>query len=151
MADMVNHMMYSGDGLKVTESFEGLRLEAYRDTGGIWTCGYGHTIGVGPSTVCTPELAQEWLIYDIAIAVKAVNRLVTVALTQGEFDALVDFTFNVGSGNLAKSTLLDLLNKGDYASAAKQFEQWDKCGGQVVAGLLRRRQAEEGEFTCSTK
>jgi GH24 family phage-related lysozyme (muramidase) len=71
---------------------------------------------------------------------------VKVALTQGEFDALVDFTFNLGSGNLQSSTLLKLVNEGQFETAAKEFEKWDLAGGKVVAGLLRRRKAEEQEF-----
>lgn len=139
-------MVYSGTGLSLTEQSEGLRLQAYQDSRGIWTCGYGHTSGISPSTVCTPELAAEWLQEDTQTAVNAVNRLVIVDLTQSEFDALVDFVFNVGTGNFANSTMLELLNQGDYAGAAGQFERWDKCNGQVVAGLLNRRIAEEKEF-----
>jgi len=86
------------------------------------------------------------LIADTAWAVAYVNHIVTSALSQGEFDALVDFTFNLGVGNFRSSTLLSLVNKGDMADAANEFEKWDKAGGVEVAGLLRRRQAEEQEF-----
>ena len=139
-------MEYSGNGLHLTEQFEGCKLKAYKDSGGVWTCGYGHTDGVGPSTVCTLALAEQWLQEDIQSAVNTVNHLVKVTLTQGEFDALVDFVFNEGAGHFESSTMLDLLNAGSYQAAAGQFERWDMCAGQVVAGLLRRRQAEKTEF-----
>jgi lysozyme len=95
---------------------------------------------------CTQEQAEQWLQEDIQSAADAVNRLVTVELTQQEFDALVDFTFNLGAGNLQSSTLLRLLNSGDYTGAAGEFDKWDRAGGQVLAGLLRRRQAEADMF-----
>ena len=95
---------------------------------------------------CTQEEAEQWLQQDIQVAAQAVNGMVTVALTQPEFDALVDFAFNLGTGNLQHSTLLRLLNAGDYKGAAAEFEKWDRAGGKVMAGLLRRRQAEEQMF-----
>jgi lysozyme len=139
-------MKYSKDGLHLTEQFEGCRLSAYQDSGGLWTIGYGHTAGVHPGMSCTQAQAEQWLAEDIAWAESQVNRLVRVALTQDEFDALVDFTFNCGVGNFIHSTLLALVNAGKMDQAAKEFERWDKAGGVVVAGLLRRRIAEEAEF-----
>lgn len=140
-------MQYSATGARLTESFEGCKLVAYQDQVGVWTIGYGHTRGVAEGMTCTQEQAEAWLMEDAQEAADAVNRLVQVQLTQSEFDALVDFTFNLGAGALEGSTLLRLLNAGDFAGAAEQFERWDHAGGQVVAGLLRRRQAEETEFT----
>ena len=140
------NMTYSKSGAQLTESFEGCKLVAYQDQVGVWTIGYGHTRGVTPGMACTPDQADQWLRDDVATCVLDVNTHVTVTLTQGEFDALVDFAFNLGRGSLNGSTLLHLLNAGDYAGAAGQFERWDKAGGQVVAGLLRRRIAEETEF-----
>jgi lysozyme len=138
---------YSGSGLKLTEQFEACRLIGYADVKGVPTGGYGHT---GPEVYVGMQItqlqAEQWLLQDVQHAVNAVNALVTVPLTQGEFDALCDFTFNCGAGALASSTLLRLLNNGDYQGAAEQFERWDLAGGQVVAGLLRRRQAEVQEF-----
>ncbi len=139
-------MEYSLDGLHLTESFESCRLQAYLDSAGVPTIGYGHTHGVTLGMSCTQEEAEQWLQQDIQVAAQAVNGMVTVALTQPEFDALVDFTFNLGTGNLQKSTLLRLLNAGDYKGAAAEFEKWDRAGGKVMAGLLRRRQAEEQMF-----
>jgi lysozyme len=139
-------MQYSKNGLALTEQFEGCRLISYQDSVGVWTIGYGHTRGVYRGQVCTQAQAEEWLLEDVQIAVNTVNTHVKRAITQAEFDALVDFTFNLGSGSFTGSTLLKLVNIGDLEGAANQFEKWDKAGGRVVAGLLRRRQAEEAEF-----
>jgi len=137
---------YSKSGLQLTEQFEGVRLTAYQDQVGVWTIGYGHTAGVQPGDTCTQEQAEAWLQSDVSWAVQTVNLYVTIALTQGEFDALVDFVFNLGSGSFEHSTLLTLVNQRNFGAAADQFERWDHAGGKVVAGLLRRRQAEEEEF-----
>jgi lysozyme len=133
-------------GAMLTEQFEGCSLTAYADVKGVWTIGYGHTGGVQPGQTCTQEEADAWLQIDIQGAVRAVQTLVRVPLTQDEFNALVDFVFNVGSGNFAASTMLARLNLGDYAGAAAQFQRWDLAGGNVVQGLLNRRIAEENEF-----
>lgn len=139
-------MTYSKSGISLTESFEGLRCEAYQDSVGRWTIGYGHTLNVHPGDTCTQLDAEEWLEQDMDWAERVVNALVTIQLTQGEYDALVDFTFNLGSGSVQHSQLLALVNQGKFAEAAQQFQLWDHAGGQVVAGLLRRRVAEEQEF-----
>lgn len=142
-------MIYSQSGLQLTEQFEGVRLEAYRDQGGVLTIGYGHTQGVQEGDTCTQQQAEAWLQDDVSAAAAAVNRLVSVELNQGQFDALVDFVFNLGAGAFESSTLLRDLNSNDIDAAAGEFEKWDHCGGVVVAGLLRRRQAEQAEFTGS--
>ena len=141
------NMQYSKTGLALTERFEQCRLTAYWDAlGKVWTIGWGHTFGVQQGDACTQEQADKWLIEDMWAAQSDVNTHVTVLLTQGQFDALADFAFNLGRGALNNSTLLKDLNAGDYDAAAGEFEKWDHAGGQVVAGLLRRRQAEEAEF-----
>jgi lysozyme len=142
-------MNYSSDGLHLTEQFEadgGPRLVAYQDSGGIWTIAWGHTRGVVAGMTCTRAQAEQWLQEDLAWAESEVNKLVHVPLTQGEFDALVDFTFNCGAGNFDHSTLLKLVDAGNMKAAALEFDKWDHCGGQIVAGLLRRREAETQEF-----
>ena len=144
-------MNYSKGGEQVTKQFEGCKLTAYQDQVGVWTIGYGHTRGVTSGMTCTQEQAESWLQEDIQWAVDAVNSNVVVALTQGEFDALVDFVFNLGVGNFKQSDLLRLLNMGDYTAAAAQFPRWDIAGGNAVAGLLRRRLAEKSEFNDSTQ
>jgi lysozyme len=139
---------YSETGLALTRSFEGLRLTAYPDLGGVWTIGYGHTgPGVHTGLTITREQAEALLAADIARAATAVHHLVTVTITQNQFDALVDFAFNLGPTTLANSTLLRDLNSGDIPSAAAQFERWDHVRGTVVPGLLRRRKAEAALFT----
>ena len=140
------NMTYSKSGLALTERFEGCRLEAYQDSTGRWTIGYGHTFNVIKGDVCTQAQAEAWLIGDTAWAEKYVNRHVTTEVTQGEFDALVDFSFNLGVGTFEQSTLLRLVNERQFAAAALEFDKWAHAGGVVVAGLLRRRQAEAAEF-----
>lgn len=143
----VNNLTYGKEGLGLTEQFEGCRLVAYQDQVGVWTIGYGHT---GPEVVAglaiTQAQAETYLEADVASAAACVNRLVGVPLSQEEFDALVDFVFNLGQGAFANSTLLRELNAGAFAAAAAQFDAWDRAGGVVVAGLLRRRQSEAALF-----
>lgn len=139
-------MVYSQDGLKLTESFEGCKLVAYQDQVGVWTIGIGHTDDVERGDTCTYDEAIQYLQEDIHAVTDQINRDVEVTLTQGEFDALVDFGFNLGVHNLESSTLWKLLNRGDFVHAALQFPRWDMAGGQHVAGLMRRRLAEQALF-----
>ena len=143
-------MQYSQNGLNFTEGFEGCKLAAYLDQGGVPTIGFGHTKGVQIGDTCTKDEANSYLLQDVQSAVDEVNRVVKVPLTQPEFDALVDFTFNEGDGAFSGSTMLRLLNSGDFVGCANQFDAWDKehinGASVVVAGLLRRRQGETGEF-----
>lgn len=139
-------MIYSQNGLKLTEQFEGCKLVAYLDQGGTPTIGYGHTVGVKMGMTCTQEQAESWLLQDVQNAVKTVNDLVHVGLSQNQFDALVDLVFNVGSGNFAGSTLLKYLNIGSYERASEEFQKWNKSGGIVRDGLTRRRIAEDDLF-----
>jgi lysozyme len=138
---------YSDNGLALTKSFEGLHLEAYRDCAGVWTIGYGHT---GPTLAAGQTIseleAEELLRADLAEAVACVNRGVQSVISQNQFDAMVDFCFNAGRGNFLQSTLLRKLNSGDFAGAAAQFALWVHAGGEVVAGLVRRRKAEAELF-----
>ena len=143
-------MNYSKNGLHLTENFEGLRLTAYPDPathGDPWTIGYGHTgAEVHQGMTITQEQAEEFLMQDVQKAVQTVNLKVHTDLTQNEFDALVDFVFNCGAGNFAGSTLLKKINAGDMEGAALEFQKWDKAAGHVMAGLVRRRQAETDLF-----
>lgn len=116
--------------------------------GAPWTIGYGHT---GPEVhqglIWTKDQAEAALRDDIQKAVANVNEWCTRDdITQGEFDALVDFAFNCGVRNLDGSTLLKDVNAGDFAAAAAEFEKWAHAGGQVITGLLRRRLVEKDEF-----
>lgn len=143
----VNNLTYSGTGLVLTEQFEGLRLSAYQDQVGVWTIGYGHTGNdVTPDLTITQAQAEQLLQQDVASACSCVNNNVAVQLSQDEFNALVDFVFNLGAGAFEGSTLLRDLNAGNFSGAATQFDAWDHAGGAVVAGLLRRRQAETALF-----
>lgn len=136
-------MDYSAEGLALTKQFEGLSLTAYRDIAGIWTIGYGHVLHAGEDFgPITEGRAEELLKQDLIDAIRYVNDIVKVPLTQGQFDALVDFTFNLGVGTLKSSTLLDKLNHGNYAAVPAELLKWDHSGGKVINGLLRRRQAE---------
>lgn len=134
-------------GLELIASFEGFRSKPYRDAVGIWTIGFGHTHAVGPNTKpITRVEGLRLLAQDVRAAEDAVRRLVRVKLSQGEFDALVSFTYNVGAGALASSTLLRRLNGGHRILAGREFLKWDKAGGRVLEGLARRRRAERHVF-----
>lgn len=135
-------MEISQSGIDLVKKFEGLRLVAYMDSVGVWTIGYGSTIDVAPGMKITAVQAEERLKDDLKDAERCVNDCVKVPLTQGEFDALCSFTFNLGCGSLRKSTLLKLLNDGDKDGAASEFRKWDRAGGVQVDGLTRRRFAE---------
>ena len=139
-------MNTSDEGIKAIEQFEGLRLDAYQDSVGVWTIGVGHTKGVHGGLTITQEDAENLLREDLKDAENAVNFQVKVPLAQGQFDALVSFVFNLGAGALASSTLLRLLNSGDYDGAREQFKRWDKAGGVELPGLLARRNAEAEMF-----
>lgn len=134
--------------LKLIEKFEGLRLKAYQDSVGVWTIGYGHTHGVHAGQEISISEAEAFLRQDISDAENAVKRLVKVPLNDDQFGALVSFTYNIGQGNLAKSTLLKKLNSGDYASVPDEMQKWKKAGGRTLPGLVLRRKAE-GELFMS--
>ena len=142
----VNNLTYGNEGLRLTELFEGDVLTAYQDQRGVWTIGYGHTAGVHPGQTITQQQAEALLASDAQAAADCVNDAVTVRLTQRQFDALVDFVFNLGEGNFRRSTLLREINAGHFPEAVSQFRLWDHCGGVVNAGLLRRRDAEAEAF-----
>ena len=139
-------MRISDEGLELIKKFEGLRLVAYQDSIGMWTCGYGHTRDVQKELHCTEAIADAWLKEDVHHAETCINNSVSVPLTQGEFDALVSFVFNLGCAKFRGSTLLRKLNDGDYDGASAEFSRWDKAGGKVLAGLTARREAEAKRF-----
>lgn len=139
-------MKLSPAGLALIKRWEGLSLSAYRDVAGVWTIGYGHTKTAKAGQQITEAQAEALLREDVAWAEEAVNELVRVPLRQSAFDALVSFTFNLGRGALAQSTLLRILNEGDYDGAAEQFGRWIHAGGKVVQGLINRREAEATMF-----
>jgi lysozyme len=136
----------SEHGKQFVHSFESCKLEAYFDSGRVATIGYGHIRGVKMGDTCTQAQADAWYDEDTDEAEAAVNDLVKVPLSQNQFDALVSFTFNCGIAALRNSTLLRLLNAGDYDGARDQFGRWNHDNGVVVAGLTRRRAAEANLF-----
>lgn len=137
-------MRLSSAGLALLRQFEGFRSSAYRDSAGLLTIGYGHRVRAGEilPNVINQARARQLLADDVATAEQAVARNVEVPLTQNQFDALVDFVYNLGEGRLAGSTLLRELNQRNYGRAAEQILKWDHCGSAVSAGLHSRREAE---------
>lgn len=140
-------MITSENGLTLIKEAEGCVLHVYKDVAGLPTIGVGHLIKAGEHfTTITQAQADALLAQDILPAAACVSRVVTVHLTQNQFDALVSFTFNLGCGALTGSTLLKLLNSGNYAGAADQFLRWNKAEGRVVQGLTTRRETERTLF-----
>src|SRR5579872_3041698 len=132
--------------MDLVKEFEGCKLEAYQDLGGIWTIGYGHTgADVYRGLVISQARAGQLLDEDLDKTAGYVTAALHVPATQNQFDALCSFAFNVKGWR--GSTLLKLVNARDYAGAAAQFPRWDHVGQKEVAGLLRRRMAEQALFT----
>jgi lysozyme len=143
-------MKTSEKGLEHLALVEGEVLEAYKDVAGIWTIGVGHTsdkhLTVLPGLKISKEVSRFLLALDVAEAEEAVDKFVTVPLTQNQYDALVSFVFNVGVGAFEKSTMLKRLNVADYTGASLQFERWVYAGGKIVKGLMNRRHKEKDLF-----
>lgn len=144
-------MQTSEKGIALIKQFEGCKLTAYQDSVGIWTIGYGWTQPVDGKPIragmtIKQETAERLLKTGLVSYESDVSRLVKVGLTQGQFDALVSFTYNLGARSLSTSTLLRKINAGDYAGAADEFLCWNKAGGKVLNGLTRRREAERALF-----
>lgn len=134
----------------IIKKFEGCRLDAYPDPasgGDPWTIGYGHTgPEVSPGLTISQDIADAYLLKDVTHAGDAIERVVTVDMTQGQFDALCSFVFNLGVNAFLKSTLLRKLNAGDYLGAAQEFPKWCHADGHILNGLVKRRAAEESLF-----
>ena len=144
-------MQTSEKGIALIKQFEGCKLTAYQDSVGVWTIGYGWTQPVDGKPIragmtIKQETAERLLKTGLVSYESDVSRLVKVGLTQGQFDALVSFTYNLGARSLSTSTLLRKLNAGDYAGAADEFLRWNKAGGKVLNGLTLRREAERALF-----
>lgn len=132
--------------VELVKQFEGFRSTAYQCQAGVWTIGYGTTENVDPGDEITEQAAEEMLMDDLIEASSDVDQLVYVELTQEQYDALTSFVYNVGRNAFRNSTMLKLLNAGDYEGAAKQFPRWNKAAGRVLAGLTQRRKAERRVF-----
>lgn len=145
-------MKISERGLNLIKRYEGLRLRPYKCPAGLWTVGYGHVIGDGrtlPESARRPYTKEEvdsLLQKDVARFERGVLRLCPVSLTQGQFDALVSFSFNLGLGNLQRSTLRMKTNRGETDRAAKEFLKWVRANGKVLLGLVNRRKDEARLF-----
>lgn len=136
-------MKTSQRGIDLIKEFEGKTLKAYRDVVGVLTIAFGHTKGVTEGMRITEQQAEDFLREDLEETEQAVNKLIKRKLTQYQFDAIVSFTFNLGVGNLLKSTLLKKvrINPND-PTIAIEFGKWIHAGGKPLEGLRRRRKAE---------
>ena len=135
-------MKISAEGLALIKKFEGCELEAYQDAVGVWTIGYGHIKGVKEGMTITKQQAEEMLLKELVEYENYVLEAVNHQLDQCMFDALVSWTYNLGPSNLNASTMLKVLNAGDYDGVPEQIKRWNKAGGKVLQGLVRRREAE---------
>jgi lysozyme len=132
-------------GLNLIRDFEGCSLTAYDDGTGVWTIGWGHTPAT-PGETITQEQADQMLLDDLQRFEQCVNDAVSHDINPNQFAALVSFAYNLGCGSLDGSTLLAMVNSGNYDGAAQQFGRWVYAGGQVLEGLVRRRAAEANLF-----
>ena len=146
-------MKISENGLKLIKKFEGLSLKPYLCSAGIPTIGFGNTFYENMKKVTlqdetiTEERADSLFNFLVTTNfVNVVNRLVIVDINQNQFDALVSFVYNLGSGNFEKSTLLKKVNQEDFIGASLEFEKWNRASGIVLSGLTKRRLAEKELF-----
>ena len=149
----------SPHGLEKLKQWEGLKTKAYKDAGGVWTIGYGHTATAGDpkpqaGMVITAAKAESILLKDLTQYEAAVESLVKVKLNDNQFAALVSFVYNIPLASFKKSTLLKKLNAGNYDAVPSELMKWTKAGGKKIQGLVNRRQAEgylwmEGAFVTS--
>lgn len=144
-------MSPSDKALDLIRQFEGLRLAAYKCPAGVPTIGYGTTRGVKMGMTVTKDEAEKLLQADVTPFSDRINKLVKVKLNQNQFDALVSFVYNVGSGAFADSTMLKLINQNLLDDAANQFIRWNRANGEVLPGLTRRRMAERDLFLRAVK
>lgn len=140
------NLKINSDGLAIIKHYEGLKLKAYICPGGVWTIGYGSTLNVKEGDVITKEQAVGRLKADVSHSENIVIKRVEVILNSNQFSALVSLVFNIGSGAFARSTLLKLLNDGDYSGASSEFLKWRLSKGKILAGLVKRRAAERELF-----
>ena len=135
-------MQISKEGLALIKKFEGFESRAYLCPAGVWTIGYGHTKDVKEGDEWSQAHAEHMLEIELEEFCEYVNKMVKVPLEQYQFDALVAWVYNLGAGNFKESTLLKVLNQGDYDDVPHQIKRWNKAGGRVLQGLVRRREAE---------
>ena len=138
----ITKMNISNEGISLIKKFEGCELEAYKCAAGVWTIGYGHTKDVREGMTISKEQADNMLLNELDIYCLHVEKAVEVDLKQCEFDALVSWTYNLGPTNLNNSTMLKVLNDKDFNEVPHQLKRWNKANGEVLQGLVRRREAE---------
>lgn len=143
-------LQLSNDGIALLKQLEGCRLEAYKDSGGTWTIGYGHTIGVERGMRLTLDQCNKLLMCYLPSLEASVLRGIKVSVTQNEFDALMLLAYNIGRTAFATSTLLKKLNAGDKEGVAFEWLRWDMVNGAYNLGLARRRRKELLLFKGST-
>ena len=134
----------NAEGLALIKQWEGCKFEAYRDVGGVWTIGYGHTRTAKQGMVITEAEADRLLQQDLAVFEAEVARAVDVDLTDNQFAALVSWSYNIGVGAMRRSSLIRKLNAGEYDAVPSELARWNKVQGKVVKGLSNRRAAEAG-------
>ena len=139
-------MKTSEEGISLIKKFEGCKLEAYLDAVDVPTIAYGRTKDVKIGDICTQQQAEDWLEEELVEYEGYVNEAVKVELTQPQFDSIVSWTYNLGPSNLNRSSMLRVLNASDYDNVPEQIMRWNKAGGRVLAGLVRRREAEAEMF-----
>tara|TARA_R110000868_G_scaffold407045_1_gene688110 strand:- start:1253 stop:1789 length:537 start_codon:yes stop_codon:yes gene_type:complete len=132
--------------VSLIKEFEGYELIAYKDIVGVWTIGYGHTKTAKPGMKITQRGAEELLRHDLAWVEAVINKYVKVPLKQNQYDAVASLIYNVGGTAFSKSTILRKLNANDFHAASLEFKRWNKAGGHIVNGLVRRREAERVQF-----
>ena len=138
----IKNMNISQEGLSLIKKFERCELEAYKCAAGVWTKGYGSTKDVKEGDTLTQEEADDLLLHEMSEYEGYINDAVTVDLKQNQFDSLVSWVFNLGPANLKASTMLKVLNNKDFDDVPGQIKRWNKAGGKVLQGLIRRREAE---------
>ncbi len=139
-------METSNNAIELIKSFEGFKAEAYYDSVGVLTIGYGTTRNIKSNMIVNKAQAHDLLTKDVVKFESFVNRFVRVNLTQNQFDSLISWTYNLGPTNLKNSTMLKVLNQEKYDEVPFQMKRWNKAGGKVLLGLTRRREAEANLF-----
>ena len=135
-------MKTSAEGKALIKKFEGCKLESYLCPSKVWTIGFGTTKNVVEGMSITQDMAEEMLDKDLLEFEEYVDKLVEVPLDQSQYDALVAWTYNLGPTNLKSSTMLKVLNDSKYDEVPAQMRRWNKSNGEVLTGLVRRREAE---------
>lgn len=138
-------------GYSIIREFEGFREKAYKDTGGVWTIGYGtikypNGMPVKQGDTCTQSQAESWLKNDCKWVDACLDKYVKITVNQNQFDALASFVYNIGESQFRSSTLLEKLNTGDFSAAATNFDRWVYDNGKKIKGLINRREKEKALF-----